>query len=64
MSRAARFTQADVERLIRAAKKLGLTVTGVEVTSEGKPRVLTGEPAESPMSALDRWRASRAQRPA
>jgi hypothetical protein len=47
--------------MIRAVKKLGLTVTGVEMTPDGKPRVLTGEPAAT-MNALDRWRAERAQR--
>lgn len=62
MSRAARFRQADVERVIRAAKKLGVNVE-LDLTT-GHVRTLTpGSPMPLPANSDDldveyrEWRA-------
>lgn len=42
MSRASRFSQADVTRAIRAAEKLGYRVTGYEIKPDGTIRLELG----------------------
>lgn len=39
------FRQCDVERLVRSAVAVGLTVEAVEISPEGAIRVLTTRPA-------------------
>jgi hypothetical protein len=41
MTRAARFSQADLTRAVRACEKAGLCVAGVEIGPTGTIRVLT-----------------------
>lgn len=38
------FKQSDIERLIRGAQALGLTVEAVEIAADGAIRVLTRRP--------------------
>ena len=61
MTKRVAFTQADVERIVRALKAVGETVVGVEKTPEGGFLVLTGSPADSKprLSELERWRQRR-----
>lgn len=60
----AAFRQVDVTRALRAARRLGLEITGFEVDPvSGKIVVRTGTAApqqeETPQAALARWRAGR-----
>lgn len=45
--RAARFTQAEVTRIIKAARDAGLSVTGVTVDSDGFTALTAEHPAEA-----------------
>jgi hypothetical protein len=57
MTRAARFSQADVTRALKAVEKAGLPVASIEISAEtGNIRVLTGEPqaANDRRNPLDR----------
>ena len=61
------FRQTDLTRALRAARKLGLEITGYEIEPlTGKIVVTTGAkapaPQETPEANLARWRASRARR--
>ena len=48
------FKQSDVDRLIRAAMRRGLQVTGVKVDPQtGEITVVTGEAAEQPKDEAD-----------
>jgi len=64
MTRRATFTQADVERTVRALKAVGETVVGVENTPNGGFRVLTAasQPTKalSPLEAWEREHGDRA----
>jgi hypothetical protein len=51
VSRAARFSQADLIRAAEAMRKAGLCVRGAEIAPDGTIRVLTGEANEA-----DDWR--------
>jgi hypothetical protein len=42
VTRAARFTQADLTRAVKAAEKAGLCVAGYEIKPDGTIAVLTG----------------------
>lgn len=42
MTRAARFTQADLIRAIEGVKKAGLCVAGAEIKPDGTIRIETG----------------------
>lgn len=58
MARAsALFKKADVVRLIEAVRATGMTVGGVEVTSDGTLRVLETTPARAPQSDFERYEA-------
>jgi hypothetical protein len=56
MTRAARFSQADLTRAVRAAEKAGLSVEGYEIELNGTIRVLTAAPqaANDRRNPLDR----------
>jgi hypothetical protein len=57
VSKAIRFTQADVTRALKAVEKAGLPVAGVEISAQtGNIRILTGEPeaANDTANPLDR----------
>lgn len=56
MTKAAPYTQADIERAVRALKAVGETVTGVEHLPGGRFRVLTasGQPQKA-LSPLEAW---------
>jgi len=56
MSKAARFSQADLTRALRAFEKAGLSVTGGELNPDGKIVILTTEPraANDKRNPLDR----------
>lgn len=53
MTRAARFTQADIDRARRAADKAGLRLTGYEVKPDGTVRLEFGDWSQD----NDDWRA-------
>jgi hypothetical protein len=56
LSRRASFTQADVQRAVRALKAVGETVTGVDIRPDGSFTVLTGEKAaEQALSPYEAW---------
>jgi hypothetical protein len=61
--RSASFTQADVVRMVRAAKAAGLPVASVRITAtaEGVSMETLDKPAPdvSAASQLDQWRAGR-----
>lgn len=57
MTRRAAFTQAEVERIMRASKRTGVPVE-VDLTA-GTVRVLTPAPAAEQMTDLQRWRAAK-----
>lgn len=61
MSRAATFRQADIQRAIKAAQAMGLTVSGYRIDANGTIEVLTGPQASEQRapSALEAWRARR-----
>jgi hypothetical protein len=44
MTKAARFTSADLTRAVKAAERAGLSVCGYEIEPDGTIRVLTGLP--------------------
>ena len=55
MTRASRFTVADIERAVGVADKLGLRVAGWEIAPDGTIRVLTGDrQAANDKNPLDR----------
>ena len=56
MSRAARFSQADITRAIKALEKAGVSVAGAEIMPNGTIRLLTGarEAANDWSNPLDR----------
>ena len=60
MSRRATFTQAELERTIKALKAVGESIAGVEGLPGGGFKVLTGAPPPAePASELERWRTSK-----
>lgn len=64
MSKRANFSQADVERAIRAAKAVGCAHPTVDIWPDGRIRVLTApqveEKALSPLEAWEREHGDRA----
>jgi hypothetical protein len=54
--RAAKFSQTDVTRAIRAAVKAGLNVTGYRIDDEGRIEVSCGEPSPAPEPSPGDWR--------
>lgn len=63
MSRAASFTQADVQRAVRAAEAVGKTVGSVRIDPRSGEIILTfTESAEQPPATpLEAWRRKRGQ---
>ena len=57
MTRPARFTQADVERVMRASKKLGVPVE-LDLNT-GAVRLLTPTEAAPQLTDLEQWKARR-----
>jgi len=56
------FRQGDVQRLVKAAAKAGLRVSGIRVdVSNGTITVETGDGPKQDSSALDQWMAKRAR---
>jgi hypothetical protein len=56
MSRAARFTQAEVRTLIRAVENEGKSIAAVRIGENGRPEVLLGEPMKAPvLDSGDDW---------
>lgn len=55
------FTQADVSRVVKAARASGLNVGVVEVTLDGTIRVSVGDDLSRKISddPFDRWRESK-----
>lgn len=55
MTKPARFTQADVQRFIRALKAEGIPIGSITLTADGI-KALTPDAEERPVSALEAWR--------
>lgn len=51
-------TQAAIDRVIRAARKAGIFVNGIEVSPDGVIRVI--DRTESPQDDFERWQRSKA----
>lgn len=47
MTKAARFSQADLDRALKVAERRGLGIAGYEITPDGTIRILTGAPQET-----------------
>ncbi len=61
-ARRVRFKQADVERALRAATAVGMTVARCEIDAEGKIVVVYGKAEPVPAAAvsdLEAWKARR-----
>lgn len=65
MTRPARFTQADIQRAVRALQAVGETVTGVDIRPDGSFRVLTApaQPKQS-LSPFEAWEKQDGERAA
>lgn len=60
--RASLFTQADVERAVKAARNAGMEVGALEITKDGTIRVIVGALMAESLTAttpLDEWKAKR-----
>jgi len=67
MTRRASFTQADIQRMLRAAKAEGFEHPTVDASVDGHLRLLTapvGPAPVKPASEYDRWAANRGDRAA
>jgi hypothetical protein len=54
--RAARFTQRDVARLVRAAEAVGKEVTAIRVEKDGTLVAVVGEPGKAePVTPSNSW---------
>jgi hypothetical protein len=51
----ARFTQADIDRAIRAMEKLGRGVAAIDFPAEGGFRLILGEPLKVAGSGANEW---------
>jgi hypothetical protein len=56
VTRAARFSQADLTRALKAFEKAGVSVAGGKINPDGSITILTGEPsaANDRLNPLDR----------
>lgn len=56
MTRAVRFSQADLTRAVKAIEAAGVSVAGAKINPDGSITVLTGEPsaANDRLNPLDR----------
>jgi hypothetical protein len=59
MTRPAPFTQASAERAIKAARKMGLLVTGVQIMPDGGIHIAVSEPGSTPAPGLTTERRPR-----
>ena len=48
-------TQATIDRVIRAARKAGISVGGIEVSPDGVIRILDASEIQRPKSQADEW---------
>ena len=48
-------TQAAIDRIVRAARKAGISVGGVEVSPDGVIRILDASELQRPKSEVDEW---------
>lgn len=56
MTKRVTFSQADIERALRAAKAVGYAHPTVDILPDGRLRLLTAPVAqEQPLSALEAW---------
>ena len=60
MSRRLAFRQADVSRALKGALAAGLTVTRVEIGSDGKIVIVSGKDEPEPANDFDKWKARHA----
>lgn len=58
MTKPRSFRQSDLERALRAAKALGLNVTGYRIQGD-QIEVLTGEAPARELTPAEQWRAQR-----
>ena len=47
MTKAARFTQADLTRAVKAMEKAGIYVSRVRIAPDGSIELVAGEPSEA-----------------
>lgn len=65
MSRRATFTQAEVQRLLRAAKAEGYSCPAVDALPDGRLRLLTESQTEKqPLTPLEAWELEHGERAA
>ena len=65
MTRAASFRQSDVERLLKAAKAVGIEHPTVDAMPDGRLRLLTSPQApEQPLSPFEAWERENGDRAA
>lgn len=60
--RASLFTQADVERAVKAARNAGMDVGALEITKDGTIRVIVGALMAESLTVttpLEKWKAER-----
>jgi hypothetical protein len=53
------FKQADVERMIRAARAVGIQHPSVEIRPDGAMRLLTDEKPKGALTPLQEWERQR-----
>lgn len=51
----ARFTQADIDRAVRAMEKLGRAVAAIDFPAEGGFRLVLGEPQAVVKPGVNEW---------
>ena len=65
MSRVVRFRQADISRAIKGAKTAGISVSQIEIGSDGRIVITSGEPqASETRDEYANWKANRNARSA
>ncbi len=53
--RAARFTEADVQRAVKGAQKAKLPISAVRIQPDGTILIVSGPPESVPPSAPNPW---------
>lgn len=51
------FRESDVRRAVRAVEAAGKEVAAVEISAEGKIRIVVGKPGEQDSQAVNEWDA-------
>ena len=65
MSRVVRFRQADISRAVKGAKAAGISVSQIEIGSDGRIVITSGGPqASQPPDEYANWKANRNARAA